>query len=112
MRQERMADTSRSLTTTLPLVGVTSWRSSFTMVDLPEPDGPMKKTKSPLSIATETPSSDGRAAFGYVFVTFSSRITDGVYARHGIRQLGGSVPFSPSGVINANKELQNPARCP
>src|SRR5215475_11955907 len=97
MRQERMADTSRSLTTTLPLVGVTSWRSSFTMVDLPEPEGPMKKTKSPLSIATETPSSDGRAAFGYVFVTFSSRITGGVYARRGRRQLPVAVPFGLTG---------------
>ena len=57
-------DTSVSLTTTLPLVGVTSCSSSFTMVDLPEPDGPMKKTKSPLSIDTDTPSSEGRAAFG------------------------------------------------
>src|SRR6185369_18001502 len=68
MRQDRMLDTSRSFTTTLPRVGVTSRSRSFTMVDFPEPDGPMKNTKSPFSIDTETLSSEGRAAFGYVFV--------------------------------------------
>ena len=41
------------------------------IVDLPEPDGPMKKTNSPFSVPTLTSSSDGRRA-GYVFVTFSS----------------------------------------
>ncbi|GAA0441980.1 hypothetical protein GCM10010112_30160 [Actinoplanes lobatus] len=45
------------------------------IVDLPEPEGPMKKTNSPFSIPTLTLSNDGRDAFGYVFVTFSSRIT-------------------------------------
>jgi hypothetical protein len=34
------------------------------MVDFPEPDGPMKKTKSPFSIEVDTSSSDGRDAFG------------------------------------------------
>jgi hypothetical protein len=42
------------------------------IVDLPEPEGPMKKTNSPFSIPTLTSSSDGLDAFGYVFVTFSS----------------------------------------
>ncbi|GAA2029974.1 hypothetical protein GCM10009779_13430 [Polymorphospora rubra] len=37
----------------------------------------MKKTNSPFSIETDTSSSDGRDAFGYVFVTCSSRITGG-----------------------------------
>ena len=59
----------------LPLVGWISRSSSLTIVDLPEPDGPMKKTNSPLSIETDTSSSDGRWAFGYVFVTCSSAIT-------------------------------------
>jgi hypothetical protein len=34
------------------------------MVDFPDPDGPMKKTNSPLSIETETSSSDGLDALG------------------------------------------------
>src|SRR5689334_4498113 len=75
MRHERMEVTSRSLTTTLPRLGVTSCRSSLMIVDLPEPEGPMKKTNSPFSMLTETSSSEGRDAFGYVFVTWSSRIT-------------------------------------
>ena len=64
--------TSLPLTTTRPLLGVTSCSSSLMIVDLPEPDGPMKKTNSPFSIETDTSSSDGRDAFGYVFVTCSS----------------------------------------
>jgi len=42
------------------------------IVDFPDPEGPMKKTNSPFSIPTLTSSNDGRDAFGYVFVTFSS----------------------------------------
>ena len=42
------------------------------IVDLPEPDGPMKKTNSPFSIETDTSSSEGLDALGYVFVTCSS----------------------------------------
>ena len=37
--------TSRLLTITASLVGVISRSSSLTMVDLPEPDGPMKNTR-------------------------------------------------------------------
>ena len=56
--------TSFSLTTTLPLVGWISCSNSLMIVDLPEPDGPMKKTKSPFSIEVDTSSSDGREALG------------------------------------------------
>jgi hypothetical protein len=34
------------------------------IVDFPEPDGPMKKTKSPFSMDTDTSSREGRDAFG------------------------------------------------
>ena len=64
--------TSLPLTTTRPLLGATSCSSILMIVDLPEPDGPMKKTNSPFSIETDTLSSEGRDAFGYVFVTCSS----------------------------------------
>src|SRR5688572_14187100 len=75
MRHERMLPTSRLFTMILPLVGWISRNSNLTIVDLPEPDGPMKKTNSPFSIATDTSLRDGRWALGYVFVTCSSAIT-------------------------------------
>src|SRR5690348_3286059 len=75
MRHDRVVEMSLPLTRTLPLVGCSSCSSSWLIVDLPEPDGPMKTTKSPFSIDTDTSSSDGREAFGYVLVTCSSRIT-------------------------------------
>ena len=58
---------------TLPLLGVISCSSSLMIVDLPEPDGPMKKTNSPFSI-DDRHVVQRRAldAFGYVFVTCSS----------------------------------------
>ena len=43
-----------------PLVGTSSRSSSRRNVDFPEPDGPMRKTNSPLSMFTETRSSAGR----------------------------------------------------
>src|SRR3954451_19514420 len=72
---DRMVVTSLVFTTTLPRVGATSCSRSLMIVDLPEREGPMKKTNSPFSMPTLTSSSDGRDALGYVFVTFSSRIT-------------------------------------
>jgi hypothetical protein len=48
---------------TLPLVGDSSFSSSRMNVDLPDPDGPMKKTNSPFSTETVTSSSAGRRAF-------------------------------------------------
>ena len=41
---------SRPPTTILPLVGSSSFSSSRTSVDLPEPDAPTTKTNSPLSM--------------------------------------------------------------
>jgi len=61
---ERIVVTSRLFTMTRPRVGVISCSRSLMMVDLPDPDGPMKKTNSPFSIDTLTSSRDGRAAFG------------------------------------------------
>ena len=69
---DRSEVTSLVLTTTLPREGATSCSSSLMIVDFPDPEGPMKKTNSPFSIPTLTSSNDGRDAFGYVFVTFSS----------------------------------------
>src|SRR4029453_823261 len=72
---DRREVTSLALTITLPRVGAISCSRSLMIVDFPEPEGPMKKTNSPFSIPTLTSSNDGRDAFGYVFVTFSSLIT-------------------------------------
>ena len=57
-----------------PLVGDSSASSSRMNVDLPEPDGPMRKTNSPLSILSETLSSAGRAEVLYSLLTWSSVI--------------------------------------
>src|SRR3954451_18905638 len=78
---DRMVVTSLVFTTTLPRFGGTSCSRSLMIVDLPEPEGPMKKTNSPFSMSTETSSREGRDAFGYVFVTWSSRITGGESTR-------------------------------
>ena len=56
-------------------VGTSSRSSSRRNVDLPDPDGPMRKTNSPLSIDAETRSSAGRVEVLYVLVTRSRRIT-------------------------------------
>jgi hypothetical protein len=56
--------TSRPFTMILPLLGWISRSSNFTIVDLPEPEGPMKKTNSPFSIETDTSLRDGRWALG------------------------------------------------
>ena len=53
-----------SLTLTTPLVGLSSFSSSRRKVDLPEPDEPMRKTNSPLSICIETSSRAGRGLVG------------------------------------------------
>src|SRR5436190_9909836 len=57
----------------LPEVGSISFKRSLMKVDLPEPDGPTRKTNSPLSICTETssrPTIDG----SYIFVMPSKMI--------------------------------------
>ena len=54
-----------------PVVGVSSASSSRMKVDLPDPDGPIRKTNSPLSILTETSSSAGRAEDLYCLLTWS-----------------------------------------
>ena len=61
----------------VPRVGTSSRSSSRRNVDLPEPDGPIRKTNSPLSIDTVTRSSAGRVEVLYTLVTRSSRITVG-----------------------------------
>ena len=52
------------LTMTLPDVGVSSFSSSRRNVDFPEPDDPMRKTNSPLSISVDTSSRAGRPLAG------------------------------------------------
>ena len=52
------------LTTTVPLVGSSSLSSSRRKVDLPEPEEPMRKTNSPLSISVDTSSRAGRELAG------------------------------------------------
>ena len=52
-----------------PSVGSISFSSSFTSVDLPEPDAPTMNTKSPFSITNET-SFSAVTSGSYTFVTF------------------------------------------
>jgi hypothetical protein len=60
----------------VPLVGTSSRSNSRRNVDLPEPDGPMRKTNSPRSMSTDTRSSAGRVDVLYILVTRSRRITE------------------------------------
>jgi len=52
------------LTMTVPVVGLSSLRISRRQVDLPDPDGPIRKTNSPFSISMLTLSSAGRVLAG------------------------------------------------
>src|SRR3954453_19649895 len=63
----------------VPEVGVSSLSSSRRNVDFPEPEDPMRKTNSPLSISVDTSSRAGRLLAGYSLVTCCSSIT----RRHG-----------------------------
>src|SRR5262249_56887302 len=58
-------------TRTPPVVGASRANSSGMNVDLPEPDGPIRKTNSPLSILTLTSSNAGRADALYFLLTWS-----------------------------------------
>src|SRR5215468_1310271 len=58
-----------------PSVGRSSRRISRRKVDLPEPDGPTRKTNSPFSTSRLTFSRAGRLWLGYVLVTLSKWIT-------------------------------------
>src|ERR1700722_4001400 len=58
-----------------PDVGRSSFRTSRRNVDLPEPDGPTRKTNSLFSISRFTFSRAGRPWFAYVLVTLSKWIT-------------------------------------
>ena len=69
--------TLRSFTVIVPRVGTSSRSRSRRNVDLPDPEGPMRKTNSPLSISAETRSSAGRVEVLYTLVTRSRRITAG-----------------------------------
>src|SRR3954451_24946007 len=55
-------------------------------VDLPEPEGPMRNTNSPLSIDSETLSSAGRAEDLYSLLTLSSVIITARQCSGGTRQ--------------------------
>src|SRR5487761_407345 len=58
-----------------PPLGSISFRRSFTSVDLPEPDAPTTKTKSPFSITNVTPLSAATSG-SYTFVTSSKVIIE------------------------------------
>src|SRR5579863_379025 len=66
---------SRPPTMIRPPVGSISFSRSFTSVDLPEPDAPTTKTKSPFSITKVTPFSAATSG-SYTFVTSSKVIIE------------------------------------
>ena len=76
-----------------PVVGVSAPNSSRMNVDLPEPDGPMRKTNSPLSILTLTSSNAGRADALYFLLTWSRVI---ITARQCSREFRGPATISSS----------------
>src|SRR5690348_14322233 len=72
-----------------PSDGRSSRRISRRKVDLPEPDGPTRKTNSPFSTSRVTLSSAGRLWLGYVFVTLSKWITGPITRVRQMRTLAG-----------------------
>src|SRR5215467_6423183 len=68
-----------------PSVGRSSRRISRRKVDLPEPDGPTRKTNSPFSTSRLTFSRAGRLWLVYVLVTLSKWITGPSHALDEIR---------------------------
>ena len=84
--------TSRPSTKILPLVGTSSCSSSSMNVDLPEPDGPMKKTNSPFSIvdATRRPATGASTPSGRSWSRARAESRGGVYACNDRRR---SVPM-------------------
>src|SRR3954471_19704258 len=77
--------------------GSSSASSSRMNVDLPEPEGPMRKTNSPLSILTDTLSSAGRADDLYCLLTWSRVIITA-------RQCSGETGLGRSGYLGASGE--------
>ena len=63
----------KPLTITRPAVGTTSPVISLMMVDLPEPEGPTRKTNSPSSTVKETPF-NARVPLSYTFSASIKRI--------------------------------------
>src|SRR4051794_2606962 len=78
------------LTTIVPEVGVSSLSSNRRNVDFPEPEDPMRKTNSPLSISVDTSSRAGRPLAGYSLVTCCNSIT----RRHGTCPSHDNAPFA------------------
>src|SRR3954449_10949015 len=78
------------LTTIVPEVGVSSLSSNRRKVDFPEPEDPMRKTNSPLSISVDTSSRAGRPLAGYSLVTCCNSIT----RRHGTCPSHDNAPFA------------------
>src|SRR5206468_9747242 len=79
-------------TKTSPCVGSPSRSNKRRDDDLPDPDGPTRKTNSPFSISIET-SSSAETSFLYVFVTccrlimtFGSRGSDCDHPNRGLSQ--------------------------
>src|SRR6266567_2523505 len=73
----QLVSRARSLPATWirPSVGRSSLSTRRKKVDLPDPDGPTRKTNSPFSTSISTFSRAGRLWFGYALVTFSKWIT-------------------------------------
>src|SRR6202795_4864215 len=89
---------SRPATQMRPSPGSSSRRSRRMNVVLPDPDGPTRKTNSPLSMSIDT-SRSAIEPLLYVFVTFSKRIIEWV--------LGG-MPHPPSAVVAQEGESTLP----
>src|SRR6202044_1420821 len=76
---------SRPATWIRPSLGRSSFSTSRRNVDLPDPDGPTRKTNSPFSTSRVTFSSAGRLWLVYVLVTLSKWITGPSHALDEVR---------------------------
>src|ERR1700709_1257698 len=90
-----------------PCVGVSSASSRRMNVDLPEPDGPMRKTNSPLSILRLTLSSAGRADCLYCLVTLSRLIITARQCSGGAQRLSDATGTGVT-VWSSEPALANP----
>src|SRR5579863_10183282 len=92
---------SRPATQMRPSPGSSSRRRRRMNVVLPEPDGPTRKTNSPLSMSIDT-SRSAKEPLLYVLVTFSNRIIEW--------QVLGGMPQPQSAVVAHEGSVTLPAR--
>src|SRR5258708_37486699 len=99
-------------TRTSQVVGDSAPSSSWMNVDLPEPDGPIRKTNSPLSILTLMSSKAGRADDLYCLLTWSRVIiTARQFSGASRWQAKFSWPTAPTSALGPAPARVRPGSC-